>query len=140
MAIYGIGCYYDGKDVGNDFYAKGVACIGWPLDAKPYLSGIMKEIDIGDIIIIKSFFQRGGKQVLRIRGVGIVADNALKRVRSLGHCIEVKWLKYDATYIIELEFTKEDLMPAFNGERLFTRNITRSCVSRLCNWQLQSDN
>lgn len=108
MAIYGIGCDYDGKDVGNDFYVKGVACIGWPLDAKPYLSGIMKEIDIGDIIIIKSFFQRGGKQVLRIKGVGIVADNALKRVRSLGHCIKVKWLKYDANYIIELEFTKEE--------------------------------
>lgn len=30
MAIYGIGCDYSGKDVGNDFYTKGVACIGCP--------------------------------------------------------------------------------------------------------------
>ncbi len=64
MAIYGIGCDYSGKDVGNDFYTKGVACIDWAPEDKPYLYGIIKEIDIGDIIIIKSFFQRGGKQVL----------------------------------------------------------------------------
>lgn len=108
MAIYGIGCYYDGKDVGNDFYAKGVACIGWAPEEKPYLYGIMKEINIGDIIIIKSFFQRGGKQVLRIKAVGIVTDNIIKKVRSLGHCLEVKWLKYNADKIVELEFTKAD--------------------------------
>jgi hypothetical protein len=94
MAIYGIGCDYDGKDVGNDFYAKSVACIGWKPEDKPYLFGIMKEIGIGDIIIIKSFFQRRGKQVLRIKGIGIVTDNTRKKTKGLGHCIEVKWLKY----------------------------------------------
>jgi len=108
MAIYGIGCDYDGKDVGNDFYTKGVACIGWAPEDKPYLYGIMKEIDIGDIIIIKSFFQRGGKQVLRIKAVGIVTDNLIKRVKNLGHCLEVKWLRYEADGITELEFTKEE--------------------------------
>lgn len=108
MAVYGIGCYYDGKDVGNDFYAKGVACIGWKLEDKPYLSGIMKEVGIGDIIIIKAFFQRGGKQVLKIKGVGIVTDNTIRSMRSLGHCLEVKWLKYDADGLLELEYTKEE--------------------------------
>jgi len=29
MAVYGIGCDYDGKDVGDDFYKKGLAYIGW---------------------------------------------------------------------------------------------------------------
>jgi len=108
MAIYGIGCDYDGRDVGTDFNTKGVACIGWKPEDKPYLFGIMKEIGIGDIVIIKAFFQRGGKQVLGIKGVGIVTDNAIKPLRNLGHRIEVKWLKYDGDGLLELEFTKEE--------------------------------
>ncbi len=108
MAIYGIGCDYDGKDVGSNFNAKGVACIGWKPEDKPYLFGIMKEIGIGDIVIIKAFFQRSGKQVLRIKGVGIVTDNTIKPIRNLGHCIEVKWLKYDADGLVELEYTKKE--------------------------------
>ena len=68
----------------------------------------MKEIDIGDIIIIKSFFQRGGKQVLRIKAVGIVTDNVIKKVGGLGHCLKVKWLQYETGGITELEFTKEE--------------------------------
>jgi len=106
MAIYGIGCDYDGKYVGDDFYTKGVACIGYGLEDKPYLYGIMKEIGIGDLVIIKSFFQRRGKQVLRIKGIGVVTDNKLKPVRNLGQCIEVKWLKYNADGLLELEYTK----------------------------------
>lgn len=108
MAIYGIGCDYDGKYVGNDFCTEGVACIGYGLGHKPYLYGIMKDIGIGDFIILKSFFQRGGKQVLRIKGVGVVTDNTLEGIRGLGHCIEVKWLKYDADGLLELEYTKEE--------------------------------
>ena len=108
MAIYGIGCYYAGKYVGNDFYAKGMACIGWKPEDKPYLFGIMTEIGIGDIITIKAFFQKGGKQVLRIKGVGIVTDNTIKPMRNLGHCLEVKWLKYDADGLLELEYTKKE--------------------------------
>ena len=107
MAIYGIGCDYDGKYVGDDFYSGGVACIGYGLQDKPYLYGIMREIGIGDLVIIKSFFQRGGKQVLRVKGIGIVTDNKLKKMRNLGQCIDVKWLKYSADGLIELEYTKE---------------------------------
>jgi len=103
MAIYGIGCDYDGKYVGNDFYTKGVACIGYSPEDKPYLYGIIKEVGIGDFIIMKSFFQRRKKQVLRIKGIGIITNNALKRVKGLGHCIQLKWLKYAANYILELE-------------------------------------
>lgn len=68
MAIYGIGCDYDGKDMGNEFYSKGLACIGWQPGDKPFLFGIMREVGIGDILIMKAFFQRAGKQVLRIKG------------------------------------------------------------------------
>lgn len=108
MAIYGIGCDYDGKDVGNDFYKKGIACIGWAPEDKPYLYGIMKEIEIGDIITIKSFPPQRGKQVLKIKAIGIVTGNTIKKVRNLGHCLEVKWLRYDADKISEFEFTKEN--------------------------------
>jgi len=46
--------------------------------------------------------------VLRIKAVGIVTDNTIKKVRNLGPCLEVKWLQYDADGITELEFTKEE--------------------------------
>ena len=68
----------------------------------------MREIGVGDLVIIKSFFQRGGKQVLRVKGIGIVTDNKLKKMRNLGQCIDVKWLKYNADGLIELEYTKEE--------------------------------
>ena len=89
MAIYGIGCDYDGKYVGHSFHTRDVACIGYGIEDKPYLYGMIKEIGIGDIVIMKSFFQRRGKQVLRIKGVGVVTDNTLKRgqrLRTLYSC------------------------------------------------------
>ena len=42
----------------------------------------MREIGIGDLVIMKSFFQRRGEQVLRVKGIGIVTDNKLKKVRN----------------------------------------------------------
>jgi len=107
MAIYGIGCDYDGKDVGNDFYKKGIACIGWKPKEKPYLYGIMKEIEIGDIIVLKSFPPQKGKQVLRIKAIGIVIDNTIRPVEGLGYCLEVRWLQYDADKITKWEFKEE---------------------------------
>jgi len=108
MAIYGIGADYDGKYVGDEFYNSGVACIGWGLETKPYLYGIIREISIGDVVIIKSFFQRAGKQVLRIKGIGIVTDNKLTDLQNLGQCIEVRWLKYDANFLKEIEYANEE--------------------------------
>lgn len=107
MAIYGIGCVIDDVDVGDDFYRRGMACIGWMPESKPYLFGTIKEIDIGDIIVIKSFFQREGKQVLRIKGIGLVFDNTIAQVRESWHCIKVRWLRYEPDGIIEVEFQNE---------------------------------
>ncbi len=108
MAIFGIGCDYDGEYVGDDFYSKGVACIGWPMKYnKDYLFGIMGDICVGDIIVLKSFFQRAGKQVLRIKGIGIVSDNTRARVKNLGNGVKVKWLKYDADGLKDFEFDND---------------------------------
>ena len=104
MAIYGIGCGYDGKDMGNKFYSKGLACIGWQPGDKSFLFGIMREVDIGDIVIMKAFFQRAGKQVLRIKGVGVITDNTIRNEGKLGCCLKVKWLKYDAKGLDEVEY------------------------------------
>ena len=138
MAIYGIGCDYSGKYVGNDFYAKGVACIGYGLEDKPYLYGMIKEIDIGDIVIMKSFFQRGGKQVLRIKGVGVVTDNTLKRVRGLGHGIEVKWLKYNADGLLELEYTKQEFDAGVQRRTTIYKEYNPDICKRIVQLLLQS--
>jgi len=137
MAIYGIGCDYDGKYVGNNFYTKGVACIGWPPGAKPYLSGIMKEIGIGDIIVMKAFFQRGGKQVLRIKGIGVVTDNKLKSMRNLGQCIEVKWLKYNARGLLELGYTKKEFDAGVQRRTTIYREYNPDICKRIIQLLLQ---
>jgi hypothetical protein len=56
MAIYGIGCDYAGKYVGNGFYTKSITRISYGLEDKPYLYGMSKEIDIGDIVIQREAF------------------------------------------------------------------------------------
>ena len=104
MALYGIGCMYDDEDVCPKFHKKGIACIGWSPEDKPYLYGILREISIGDIIILKSFFPRGGQQVLRIKAVGIVINDNVEVIKDLGHCLKVKWISYDADGIKEHEF------------------------------------
>lgn len=109
----------------------GVARIGWKLEDKPYLSGIMKQIGIGDIVVMKAFFQKGGKQVLRIKGVGIVNDSVIKPMRNLGRCLEVKWLKYDAGGLLNWSTPKRNLMPESNGEPQFTRNTTKRYARKL---------
>lgn len=129
MAIFGIGCDYDGNYVGDDFYNKGVACIGWPLkDNKDYLFGIMGEINVGDLIVLKSFFQRAGKQVLRIKGIGIVSDNTRARVKNLGNGVKVKWLKYNSDGLKDFEFDND----AFDGGVQRRTTIYKELNPTLC--------
>ena len=108
MAFYGFGCKYDNKDVCDDFFKKKLACVGWDPDEKPFFYGILKEIDVGDIIFLKSFFQRHGNQVLRIKSIGIVINNNIKEIEDLGHCIKVKWVSYKADGLTEIEFPNEE--------------------------------
>jgi hypothetical protein len=129
MAIYGIGCDYDGNYVGDQFYQKKVACIGWPLkDNKDYLFGLMDEIKIGDIVVLKSFFQRKGKQVIRIKAIGIVSNNNRVRVKNLGYGVKVQWLKYNDENLHEFEFDNDK----FDGGVQRRTTIYREYNSEIC--------
>lgn len=108
MALYGIGCKYGDEDVCSDFIKKKLACVGWGPDEKPFFHGILKDIDIGDIILLKSFFQRHGNQVLRIKGIGIIINNKIQEIEDLGHCLDVKWVSYEVDGLIDLEFPNEE--------------------------------
>lgn len=90
MAIYGIGANYDGVgSVLEEFQTKGLACIGWLPEEAPTLHKILEQIDIGDIIFIKSYPPSDG---LIIKLVGITIDDQILEDNSLGRGIKVKWV------------------------------------------------
>ena len=86
MAVYGIGCYYDGEDLFEDFLNEGVACMGYEPEAYSYFTGLFKEIKDGDIIFLKSFDMR--KKKLKIKAIGYAkAPKFEKKGGDLGHGI-----------------------------------------------------
>lgn len=102
MTIYGVGCTYEKKDVSDEFVRKGMVCIGWRPDEKLYFHGMFKDIEEGDVIVLKSFIRRPGEQILRIKAIGTVVDTNIRK-NDLGHCICVAWLPgYDANGIEDI--------------------------------------
>lgn len=85
-----------------------MACVGWKPEQKPFFYGILKEINVGDIVFLKSFFEQEGNQVLRIKAVGIIIDNEIQKTEDLGHCLKVKWISYDADGLKDIKFPNEE--------------------------------
>jgi hypothetical protein len=108
MVVYGLGCMYGDENVCSDFIKKDLACIGWEPAEKPYIYGIIRDINIGDILVLKSFFQRKGNQVLRIKAFGFVLNNIIEEDIKLGHCLKVKWISYKPEGIEDFEFPNEE--------------------------------
>lgn len=96
MSIYGIGSNYEGKyDKKEEFIDKSCACIGWKENDAPALYNLLKRVNIGDLIYIKSM-SIATKELL-IKAVGVVTDNIIKEYKdknnyNLGKGISVKWL------------------------------------------------
>ena len=99
MAIYGIGAFYE-NDVSNKFLSKGVACVGWDSDDAPSLHRILKQINVGDLIYIKSHPPDLG---LTIKAVGIVVDDEVKPVKGLGTGVGVKWIWRGSKFIGKMD-------------------------------------
>ena len=90
MAIWGIGAMYGKKDVTIDFINNKVACLGWSKEEAPSLYEMIKNVNVGDIIYIKSFSPNVG---LKVKAIGIVLDSEIKMISdSLGFGIKVNWL------------------------------------------------
>lgn len=94
MAVWGIGAYFqkDG-DITKKCLENGVAVTGFKEDNNPKLFEMMRQIQAGDLIFIKSRFMKN--QPLRVKAIGIVKDSEIKPcpevLGTMG--IEVHWLK-----------------------------------------------
>lgn len=89
MAIFGIGASYGKLDVSNEFITNSVACIGWDKTEASSLHEILRFLKLGDVIYIKSAPIGKG---IRIKGIGIVRDNTLRKVLDLGTGVSVTWV------------------------------------------------
>ena len=93
MAVYGIGCTYDDIDVSENFLSNEQVCIGWEEKEMEYFQGLFREIQNGDIIILKSFDIR--KRKLIIKAIGIVKDNEIYEseiASTKSFCIKMNWI------------------------------------------------
>ncbi len=61
MAIFGIGAYYDGDDVSEEFIFDQIIGTGWPITEAPELHEYFTTLKVGDIIYIKAAF--GGADI-----------------------------------------------------------------------------
>jgi hypothetical protein len=99
MSIYGIGASYEGKyNKQKEFISKSCACIGWEEYQAPALYNVLKKVNIGDLMYIKSM-SIATKELL-IKAVGVVVDNIITSYDDgngshLGNGIKVKWLWND---------------------------------------------
>jgi hypothetical protein len=99
MSIYGIGSNYEGKyDKKEEFISKGCACIGWKENDAPALYNLLRRVNIGDFIYIKSM-NIPNKELL-IKAVGVVTDNNITFYKDtvgsyLGNGVKVNWLWND---------------------------------------------
>ena len=74
MAIYGIGAYYDGDDVSQEFIDNNLIGTGWTIADAPELHEYFTTLKVGDIIYIKAAF--GGSDIT-VKGIGVITDNII---------------------------------------------------------------
>lgn len=75
MAIWGIGAYYfdDREDKSDIFINEGTAFIGYLEKDKPEYYELIKQVRIGDVLVLKARFPLN-RHVLRIKAVGMATD------------------------------------------------------------------
>lgn len=95
MAIYGIGAYYDGDDVSEEFIDNNIIGTGWTINDAPELHVYFANLKVGDIIYIKAAF--GGADIT-VKAIGIITDNII--LTSTNHYLtqigrNVRWTNTD---------------------------------------------
>jgi hypothetical protein len=74
MAIFGIGAYYDGDDVSEEFIDNELIGTGWTITDAPELHNYFTTLKVGDIIYIKAAF--GGADIT-VKGIGVITNNTI---------------------------------------------------------------
>ena len=92
MAIFGIGAYYDGDDVSDEFIDNEIIGTGWTNIDAPELHEYFSTLKVGDIIYIKAAF--GGADIT-VKAIGIITDNII--LTAANHYLtqvgrNVRWL------------------------------------------------
>lgn len=96
MAIWGMGSHFNGTDNQFDnFIKENFVCMKWTEIEAPEFYEMMKEIQLGDIIYLKSF-QRGSNE-MHINAIGIVnetfeAENNHNGYENCNNQIGVEWI------------------------------------------------
>lgn len=106
MAIWGMGSHFNGEDNQIDNFIKdNFVCMLWKESEVPEFYEMMKEIQLGDIIYLKSF-QRGSSN-MHINAIGIVTQTFSKTNTHVGYenCgneIGVKWINKNPKTTVEV--------------------------------------
>lgn len=106
MAIWGMGSFFNGTDNQFDnFIKENFVCMLWKEDEVPEFYEMMKEIQLGDIIYLKSF--KRGSNEMHINAVGIVTETFENKNYHSGYenCdnkIGVEWINKNANEVIEV--------------------------------------
>ena len=92
MAIYGIGAFYDGDDVSQEFIDDNLIGTGWTVTDAPELHVYFTTLKVGDILYIKAAF--GGADIT-VKAIGVITDNII--LTSTNHYLteigrNVRWL------------------------------------------------
>lgn len=94
MKIWGMGtCYGGSDDKVNIFVENKIAAIGWNEDDAIDLYAMMNDVEIGDIIYLKSSYPK--------KGVGIIL-----RIKAIGKVINPN-KKFNGKSVIGIEYIKD---------------------------------
>lgn len=91
--MYGFGAAYGGsEDMTAAFVKAGGAFIGWKLDEAPVAHAMLRQIEVGDLVFLKSFPPSMG---LIIKAAGIVTEAGADIMEwELGTGVRVNWTFY----------------------------------------------
>ena len=120
MAVWGVGAKFDGWDNKLDsFVNESFWCTGFTQQEKPEIYEMIKNIQIGDIVYVKSLPIKSN--IMNVRAVGIVTDsfkdsNSHKEFENCGNEIGVKWLIAESNQPL----LKEEITDKYINERKTT--------------------
>jgi len=125
MAIFGIGAYYDGDDVSEEFIADNIIGTGWTITDAPELHEYFTTLKVGDIVYIKA--AAFGSADISVKGIGVITDNII--LTTANHYLtqigrNVRWLNTDKFVIprpaeknnVRSNTVYEEFHPVVQGE------------------------
>lgn len=134
MKIWGIGANWGGKSMLSEFQSKSAVGIGWSEENAPALYAMMSEIEMGDLIYVKSFVIRGS--ILKIKAVGEVENVAFSKPNVFGDnhkTVKVRWKAGSFCQVISHTITPAERKYNVYGNTLY-REYNPSIISEIIDY------